>query len=175
MAAKYYVFTKTSDEKDASSNGDVGVVIHGAQGALGPANLDNKANNFERGLVDGFVVEGDDLGQLESVEISSTHSWAMDWAVIAYGENVTLPFRMMQEDMRKMQNFDEELTKGHARAPDTPVTVGQIAVFSKDVSMDDVAATLGAQGVAFGLFPWHNWVSRSHPHTISVKCRSWHG
>ena len=65
----YKVRVATTDERGAGTDASVFVTLHGSTGSSGRRRLETKADNFERGRTDEFVVMAVDLGDVERVEI----------------------------------------------------------------------------------------------------------
>jgi len=59
----------TSDIRGAGTDARVHVELHGTQGTIGPRQLDDHHDNFERGKLDVFNLEDKDIGSLESLDV----------------------------------------------------------------------------------------------------------
>ncbi|GLC44364.1 hypothetical protein PLESTF_000049800 [Pleodorina starrii] len=66
---EYEVHVFTSDVRGAGTDGDVFLQLRGVKGAMGETQLENSANNFERGREDVFKVLGSDIGKLTEVTV----------------------------------------------------------------------------------------------------------
>jgi hypothetical protein len=69
------------------------ITIFGEKGDTGERQLDNAADNFERGKVDTFGIESIELGDIKKIRIGHDGSgfgagWFCDWIVI-YNEKTT--------------------------------------------------------------------------------------
>lgn len=56
------MWVKTSDVKSAGTDANVGICLYGKKGKSEELILDNKGDNFERGAVDTFKVNIEDIG-----------------------------------------------------------------------------------------------------------------
>jgi lipoxygenase homology domain-containing protein 1 len=68
----YHVKIKTGDKVSAGTDADVHIKIYGEKGDTGTVRLeysDNTSNKFERGRVDDFKIENEDLGKIEKIKI----------------------------------------------------------------------------------------------------------
>lgn len=59
----------TSDVRFAGTDADVFIKLHGSAGSSGALQLENAADNFERGRTDVFHVAAADVGAVESIEV----------------------------------------------------------------------------------------------------------
>ncbi|GFR41097.1 hypothetical protein Agub_g1741 [Astrephomene gubernaculifera] len=66
---EYRVTTFTSDIRGAGTDANVFIELHGELGPVGQTRLENAANNFERGMVDNFVVKGTNIGDVQRLVI----------------------------------------------------------------------------------------------------------
>lgn len=70
------VKVKTSDVRGAGTDSNVVLTMYGkyegAKRDSGPHKLDNSANNFERNMVDEFVIKSRDLGELTHIVVSTS-------------------------------------------------------------------------------------------------------
>ncbi len=68
----YNVKVKTGDVRNAGTDADVTLKMFGSRGDSGAKVLrssDNHGNKFERGKVDEFMIEGEDIGKIERIQI----------------------------------------------------------------------------------------------------------
>lgn len=56
------VWVKTSDVKNAGTDANVGICLYGKKGKSEELILDNKGDNFEKGQVDHFKVNIEEIG-----------------------------------------------------------------------------------------------------------------
>uniref|UniRef100_A0A061SAF0 Lipoxygenase homology domain-containing protein 1 n=1 Tax=Tetraselmis sp. GSL018 TaxID=582737 RepID=A0A061SAF0_9CHLO len=59
----------TSDVKGAGTDANVFIQLHGSRGEIGPVKLDTCPENFERGTIDTFHIDEQDIGQIQSLLI----------------------------------------------------------------------------------------------------------
>lgn len=90
MSSQYRVSVYTGDQDDAGTDANVSITIHGSSGSVGPADLDNSENNFERAKVDHFTLDLIDVGRMQSINIKHDNSghkpgWFLDRVVITKG------------------------------------------------------------------------------------------
>ena len=68
----YNVKVKTGDVSNAGTDADVHLKIYGEKGDTGTMRLeysDNSSNKFEKGRVDNFKIENEDIGKIEKIKI----------------------------------------------------------------------------------------------------------
>ncbi|SEG97730.1 PLAT/LH2 domain-containing protein [Nonomuraea solani] len=65
----YNITVETGDVPDAGTNANVFLKIHGTTGSVGPTDLDNSEDNFERNAVDHFTLTMSSVGEVMSIEI----------------------------------------------------------------------------------------------------------
>lgn len=82
------VIIRTSDIKGAGTDANVTICIFGSKDGQtldsGTRKLDDSANNFERNMVDNFMIKCQDLGELTRVTVStrglgigSSETWSL--------------------------------------------------------------------------------------------------
>lgn len=69
--SRYHIQVVTGDVRGAGTDGDVFLSLIGEKGTSGETELANSANNFERGQVDQFTIQSDDIGQITAAEVNS--------------------------------------------------------------------------------------------------------
>jgi lipoxygenase homology domain-containing protein 1 len=65
----YQVQVFTTDVRGAGTDGDVFLSLVGELGTTGESELASSANNFERGHVDQFTVQSEDIGTITAAEV----------------------------------------------------------------------------------------------------------
>ena len=68
----YIVKVKTGDVSNAGTDADVHLKIYGEKGDTGTVRLeysDTSFNKFEKGRVDNFKIENEDIGKIEKIKI----------------------------------------------------------------------------------------------------------
>ncbi|XP_025103093.1 lipoxygenase homology domain-containing protein 1-like [Pomacea canaliculata] len=74
------IIIHTSDEKDAGTNSDIYITLHGSRGSSAEIMLLDYFNAFERNQIDGFIVTTDDIGEVCSLTIRSAGKYfCPDW------------------------------------------------------------------------------------------------
>lgn len=78
---------KTSDVKSAGTDANVGICVYGKKGKSEELILDNKGDNFERGAVDHFKVNIEDIGVPYKLRVYHDDSgraagWHLDRVII---------------------------------------------------------------------------------------------
>eukprot|EP00854_Cymbomonas_tetramitiformis_P003095 gene3095-3928_t len=75
---RYDIKTHTSDIRGAGTDSNVSIEVHGMKEGrkvvLGPSRIENSANNFERGRLDEFQVQGVDIGEVERAIVTTDGS-----------------------------------------------------------------------------------------------------
>ena len=69
MSKSYEIVTYTTNCKDAGTDADVYVKLYGSKGNTGKIFLDNEEDNFERGKIDRFTEEVEDIGELQRIRV----------------------------------------------------------------------------------------------------------
>ncbi|MFI2190533.1 PLAT/LH2 domain-containing protein [Streptomyces sioyaensis] len=85
--SQYRVSVYTGDIDDAGTDANVSITIHGSSRSVGPVDLDNSENNFERGKVDHFTLDLSDVGRMDKINIAHDNSgnkpgWFLNRVVI---------------------------------------------------------------------------------------------
>lgn len=86
----YNVKVKTGDVKNAGTDARVTLKIFGDKGDTGERALKsstNTSNKFERGRLDEFIIEADDIGKIEKIQIGQNgkgpaSGWFLDYVEI---------------------------------------------------------------------------------------------
>lgn len=65
----HHVQVFTADVRGSGTDGDVYLSLLGELGTSGEKELANSANNFERGQVDQFTLQLEDIGAITAVEV----------------------------------------------------------------------------------------------------------
>jgi PLAT/LH2 domain len=94
QTATYNVMVKTGTQEGAGTDANVYLYVRGARGTLGPVQLDNREDNFERNKTDRFEFEARDMGAMRQVCLRRTNSgWYPAWHLAYVRINgVTFPF-----------------------------------------------------------------------------------
>ncbi|MEE1752836.1 PLAT/LH2 domain-containing protein [Streptomyces sp. SP18CS02] len=71
---QYRITTYTGDLPNAGTDANVYITLHGDGGTVGPSDLDNSENNFERGKVDHFTLDLSDVGPVERIHVRHDNS-----------------------------------------------------------------------------------------------------
>lgn len=146
----FSISIKTSDVSDGSTNDDVSITLNGTKGSWGPRELDNGANNFERGKIDHFIISNvPDIGMIESVTVSCDGSWSFEWVLVA---TVTASQANMHAD-----NW------------------WAVEIWN-DQSLQALRDYLNTRfGVTHTyLFPWHNWIKYGGKSTQTIYEKNYH-
>lgn len=103
--SSFNVTVYTGDVPDAGTDANVYIKIYGTEGSVGPADLDNDADNFERDSVDHFTLELSSVGEVESIDIGHDNSgdcpgWFLDRVLIHVdGQEAEFPaYRWLAKD-----------------------------------------------------------------------------
>eukprot|EP01046_Picozoa_sp_COSAG06_P033716 COSAG06_NODE_3464_length_5301_cov_4.178201_1_plen_1602_part_01 len=72
--AIYTITTKTGDVRGAGTDANIKINIFGTNGDSGETSLESGSNNFERGMVEDFIVTLTDLGKLTKVRVTNDGS-----------------------------------------------------------------------------------------------------
>ncbi|KAM3867839.1 lipoxygenase homology domain-containing protein 1 [Diretmus argenteus] len=102
MSTTYTIKMKTGDKKYAGSDANVYAILFGENDDTGIINLkacQNYKNKFEQGMINEFIVEAVDLGELEKLRVGHDNSgaspgWFLDWVEIdapSQGQRLRFP------------------------------------------------------------------------------------
>ena len=59
----------TSDQRGAGTDANVYIAIRGSKASINTTRLENHASNFERGSRDEFIVQSQEIGGVEEIEL----------------------------------------------------------------------------------------------------------
>jgi hypothetical protein len=71
---QYRISVYTGDIANAGTDANVSITIHGSSRSVGPSDLENSENNFERGKVDHFTLNLSDVGRVQWINIAHDNS-----------------------------------------------------------------------------------------------------
>jgi hypothetical protein len=85
--SRYKISVYTGDRRGAGTDANVFIKIEGEKGKLGPINLNNSQNNFERNKKDVFEYFGISIGKVKKITIGHDgkgigSSWFLDKVVV---------------------------------------------------------------------------------------------
>jgi len=98
--AQYRITVHTSDCRGAGTDSNIHMVLYGSKGDTGDRCLDSASNNFERGKVDTFFITAPDVGEMQSLRLTSDGkhmgtAWHLDHVEVhnsKTNESLTFPF-----------------------------------------------------------------------------------
>lgn len=67
--AKYEITVQTSNLRGAGTEAKVFLEVHGKKATVGPLALENAPDNFQRGKMDVFLTEAQDVGAVSKIRI----------------------------------------------------------------------------------------------------------
>ncbi|XP_068166911.1 lipoxygenase homology domain-containing protein 1 [Antennarius striatus] len=102
MSTTYTLKIKTGEKKNAGTDANVFAILFGENDDTGIINLKackNYKNKFEQGMINEFIVEAVDLGDLEKIRIGHDNSggspgWFLDWVEVdapSQGQRMRFP------------------------------------------------------------------------------------
>ncbi|PNH12713.1 Lipoxygenase y domain-containing protein 1 [Tetrabaena socialis] len=134
----YRVIVKTSDMRGAGTDSDVFLTIYGPKGDTGERTLDNSKNNFERKMIDTFILTGPDVGELERVRVRSSGTglgaaWHLDTIdVVSSATNTqyAFPFRGWIDDKN---GLDHTINRDGLDGPTTDLVEYRVTTYTSDI------------------------------------------
>ncbi|XP_073676001.1 lipoxygenase homology domain-containing protein 1-like [Garra rufa] len=102
MSTTYTLRIKTGEKKHAGTDANIFAILYGENDDTGIINLKaskSHKNKFEKGMIDEFIVEAVDLGELQKLRIGHDNSggsagWFLDWVEIdapSQGQRLRFP------------------------------------------------------------------------------------
>uniref|UniRef100_A0A8C1NTW3 Lipoxygenase homology domains 1b n=1 Tax=Cyprinus carpio TaxID=7962 RepID=A0A8C1NTW3_CYPCA len=101
MSTTYTLRIKTGEKKHAGTDANIFAILYGENDDTGLINLKaskSHKNKFEKGMIDEFIVEAVDLGELQKLRIGHDNSgsagWFLDWVEIdapSQGQRLRFP------------------------------------------------------------------------------------
>ncbi|XP_059360394.1 lipoxygenase homology domain-containing protein 1-like [Carassius carassius] len=102
MSTTYTLRIKTGEKKHAGTDANIFAILYGENDDTGFINLKaskSHKNKFEKGMIDEFIVEAVDLGELQKLRIGHDNSggsagWFLDWVEIdapSQGQRLRFP------------------------------------------------------------------------------------
>ena len=77
---KYKITFKTGNESGAGTDADVTIQLIGKNAKTGELTLESKLNQFEKGDIDSFYFETDDIGEIEKIKVMQNgKGFGADW------------------------------------------------------------------------------------------------
>uniref|UniRef100_A0A671PP20 Lipoxygenase homology domain-containing protein 1-like n=1 Tax=Sinocyclocheilus anshuiensis TaxID=1608454 RepID=A0A671PP20_9TELE len=101
MSTTYTLKIKTGEKKHAGTDANIFAILYGENddtGLINPKASKSHKNKFEKGMIDEFIVEAVDLGELQKLRIGHDNSgsagWFLDWVEInapSQGQRLRFP------------------------------------------------------------------------------------
>ncbi|KAG2450199.1 hypothetical protein HYH02_000301 [Chlamydomonas schloesseri] len=136
--ASYRVMVKTSDLRGAGTDADVFLTIYGPKGDTGERVLDNSSNNFERNMLDTFILKGRDVGEPERIRVRSSgtgmgsawHLEKIDIVSSATNQQYSFPFKGWIDDKHGLDHF---INRDGGAGPTTELIDYRITTYTSDI------------------------------------------